>query len=115
MLAAMSIAWFERHNLPRPGAVGILCAGAGAPTGAGFGGDADYTTMPLGEGRGAPPPVRTSVRSNSSAGLPYLAGTDPQDSLWDGLFHGFFYNPDVPESRDCYDIITRFFDRHLRR
>ena len=27
MLAGMSVAWFQRHGLPRPGAVGILCAG----------------------------------------------------------------------------------------
>jgi acetyl esterase/lipase len=33
--------------------------------------------------------------------------------VWEGLFHGFFYNPDVPESRDCYDVIVRFFDRSL--
>jgi monoterpene epsilon-lactone hydrolase len=33
--------------------------------------------------------------------------------VWGGLFHGFFYNPDVPESRDCYDVMIRFFDRHL--
>jgi hypothetical protein len=29
------------------------------------------------------------------------------------MFHGFFYNVDVPESRDCFDVIVRFFDRHL--
>ena len=29
------------------------------------------------------------------------------------MFHGFFYNPDVPESRDCYDVIVKFFARHL--
>ena len=51
MLTAMSVAWFEKHNLPRPGAVGIFCAGAGSPTGAGFGGDAAYTAGPLGEAR----------------------------------------------------------------
>ena len=28
MLTAMSVAWFQQHGLPRPGAVGILCAGA---------------------------------------------------------------------------------------
>ena len=33
--------------------------------------------------------------------------------VWEGLFHGFFYNPDVPESRDFYDVIVRFFDRSL--
>jgi epsilon-lactone hydrolase len=32
MLTAMSVAWFQKHNLPRPGAVGIFCAGAGSPT-----------------------------------------------------------------------------------
>ena len=26
------------------------------------------------------------------------------------MFHGFFYNVDVPESRDCYDVIVKFFD-----
>ena len=162
MLTAMSAAWFQKHNLPRPGAIGIFCAGAGSPTGAGFGGDADYVTAAIGEGRGAPPPRRAGGRSAGS-GLGYLAGTDPQDPLvapinspdtlgkfpptlviaaargfelsgalythnqlvkrgvdaelhvWDGLFHGFFYNPDVPESRDCYDIIVKFFNRHLGR
>jgi epsilon-lactone hydrolase len=35
--------------------------------------------------------------------------------VWEGLFHGFFYNPDVPESRDCYDTIIRFFDSRLAK
>jgi hypothetical protein len=29
------------------------------------------------------------------------------------MFHGFFYNPDVPESQECYDVIVKFFARHL--
>jgi len=162
MLTAMSVAWFAKHNLPRPAAVGIFCAGAGSPTGAGFGGDAAYTAGPFGEARAPAPPQQPNTRGNQrSGGLGYLAGTDPKDPLvapinspeilakfpptliitatrgfemsgaiythtqlvkqgvdaelhvWDGLFHGFFYNPDVPESRDCYDIIVKFFDRHL--
>jgi epsilon-lactone hydrolase len=36
MLTAMAVAWFQQHDLPRPGAIGILCAGA-APTGPLFG------------------------------------------------------------------------------
>lgn len=161
MLTAMSVAWFAKHNLPEPGAVGLFCSGAGSPTGVGFGGDANYTAMPLGEARVVPAP-RPAARSNqASGGLGYLAGTDPKDPLvapinspeilakfpptliitatrgfemsgaiythtqlvklgvdaelhvWDGLFHGFFYNPDVPESRDCYDVIVKFFDRQL--
>jgi monoterpene epsilon-lactone hydrolase len=162
MLTAMSVAWFQKHDLPRPGAVGIFCAGAGAPSGVGFGGDANYTAGPLGEARIlAQAPPRSGRPEAAPAGLGYLSGTDPKDPLvapinspeilakfpptliitatrdfalsgalythtqlvkmgvdaelhvWEGLFHGFFYNPDVPESRDCYDVIVRFFDRHL--
>jgi len=40
-------------------------------------------------------------------------GASAELHVWEGLFHGFFYNPDVPESRDCYDVIVRFFDRQL--
>jgi acetyl esterase/lipase len=43
------------------------------------------------------------------------AGVEADLHVWDGLFHGFFYNPDVPESRDAYDVMVRFFDKHLRR
>jgi acetyl esterase/lipase len=163
MLTAMSVAWFEKHNLPRPGAVGIFCAGAGSPTGAGFGGDAAYTAGPLGEARSMAAPLKPAARTTNQAqgGLGYLAGTDPKDPMvapinspeilakfpptliitatrgfemsgalythtqlvklgvdaelhvWEALFHGFFYNPDVPESRDCYDVIVKFFDHHL--
>ncbi|HET7608985.1 MAG TPA: alpha/beta hydrolase fold domain-containing protein [Gammaproteobacteria bacterium] len=156
MLAGMAVAWFQRHGLPRPGAVGILCAGAANLEGNAFAGDAGYTTLPLGEGR-APPPGGNAVR------MEYFAGTDPDDPLvapaaspgvlakfpptlivtgtrsfdlsnavythaqlvkngvdadlhvWEGMFHGFFYNPDVPESRECYDVIVRFFAKHLGR
>ena len=58
MLTGMSVAWFQRHDLPRPGAIGILCAGAAGGVGAAFGGDANFTTMPLGEGRVAPAGAR---------------------------------------------------------
>jgi acetyl esterase/lipase len=155
MLTAMAVAWFQQHGLPRPGAVGIFCAGAGSPKGIStFEGDAAYTAGPLGEvrvpqGGSAPPPAG------------YFAGTDPADPLvapinspqvlakfpptllitgtrgfelssavythtqlvkngvdarihvWEGLFHGFFYNPDVPESQDCYRVIVDFFARTL--
>ena len=35
--------------------------------------------------------------------------------IWEGLFHGFFYNPDVPESRDAFQVMIRFFDKHLAK
>lgn len=158
MLTAMAVAWFQQHELPRPGAIGILCAGA-APTGPLFGGDAGYFTMPLGEGRAMAAPATTS--SGPGIGAAYLAGTDPNDPLvapanhpavlaqfpptlilsgtrsydlsnavhthialakqqvpaelyvWEGMFHGFMYNPDVPESQECFDFIVRFFNQWL--
>lgn len=149
MLTAESVAWFGAHGLPRPGAVGIFCAGAGA-----FGGDAAYTSTPLGEGR-------MMGTGDGAQRLGYFSGTDPKDPMveplasdevmrrfpptlvvtgtrdfamsgalithealvrlgveadlhvWEGLFHGFFYDPDVPESKDAYAVIDRFFDKHL--
>jgi acetyl esterase/lipase len=159
MLAGMSVAWFQQHGLPRPGAVGLLCAGAAAGEAA-FGGDANYTTMPLGEGRVVPP---AAAGETPAAQFSYFAGTDSNDPLvspaaspavlarfpptlivtgtrafelsnavythtqlvkhgvdaalhvWEGMFHGFFYNPDVPESQECYDVIVDFFDTRLGR
>ena len=154
MQTALSVAWFQAHSLPAPGAIGIFCAGAGGV----FGGDALYTAGPLGEARMAPP---TPPASSGAPPLGYFSGTDPKDPLvapvnspevlakfpptlvitatrgfelsaalythqqlvkanvdtelhvWEGLFHGFFYNADVPESRDAFNVIVKFFDRHL--
>lgn len=151
MLTAMSVAWFQTHNLPRPGAIGILCAGA-----AGFGGDSAFTASVLGEGRFIPaiasgdmmrhgyfsdadpndplvtplvskdvltkfPPTLlvTGTRSMEMSGTVYThsqlvkVGVDADLHVWEGMFHGFFYNPDVPESRECYDVIVNFFNKHL--
>jgi len=152
MQTAMSIAWFQKHSLPLPGAIGIFCASAGSI----FGGDALYTAMPLGEARLAPP-----IKPGTRPPLSYFADTHPKDPLvspvnspeilakfpptliitgtrgfelssalytheqlvklgvdtelhvWEGLFHGFFYNADVPESKDALNVIIKFFDRHL--
>lgn len=152
MQTAMSIAWFQKHSLPLPGAIGIFCASAGGA----FGGDALYTAMPLGEARLAPP-----IAPGARPPLSYFSDTDPKDPLvspvssaeilskfpptliitgtrgfelssalytheqlvklgveaelhvWEGLFHGFFYNADVPESKDAFNVMIKFFDRHL--
>jgi acetyl esterase/lipase len=151
MLTAMSVAWFQTHDLPAPGAIGIYCASAGS-----FGGDATYIAFPFGEAR-----VPTA-RPPGTSQLGYFSTADPKDPMvapinspeilakfpptllitgtrdfamsgtlytntqlvkqgvstelhvWDGLFHGFFYNADVPESRDAFDVMIKFFDRHLR-
>ncbi|WP_396595666.1 alpha/beta hydrolase [Brevundimonas sp. R86498] len=158
MLTSMSVAWFQKHDLPRPGAIGIFCAGS-TMSSAGFGGDADYFNGPLGDARMPAPWPRP--QPDTGSGLPYFAGVDLRDPLvspaasdevlrqfpptliitgtrgfelsssvythtqlvrlgvdadlhvWEGLFHGFFYNADVPESRQAYDVMLRFFDRHL--
>jgi monoterpene epsilon-lactone hydrolase len=152
MQTAMSVAWFQTHELPPPGAVGIFCASAGGV----FGGDALYTAMPLGEARlaspgapGGPPPLSyfkgvdmknplvspvnspevlakfpptliiTGTRGFELSAALYTheqlvkSGVDTELHVWEGLFHGFFYNADVPESKDALNVIVKFFDRHL--
>jgi acetyl esterase/lipase len=115
MLAGMSIAWFQRHGLPRPGAVGMdyfagtdpndpLVAPASSP--------AVLAKFP-------PTLIVTATRGFELSNAVYTHaqlvknGVDANLHVWDGMFHGFFYNPDVPESRDCFDVIVRFFDEHL--
>jgi len=152
MQTALSVAWFQTHNFPTPGAIGIFCAGAGGV----FGGDALYTAGPLGEARMAPPspptsrvplgyfsdadpndpmvaPVKspqvlakfpptlviTATRGFELSAALYTheqlvkAGVDTELHVWEGLFHGFFYNVDVPESKDAFNVMVKFFDRHL--
>jgi acetyl esterase/lipase len=152
MLTAMSLAWFQAHGLPSPGAAGIFCASAGS-----FGGDASYIAFPFGEARMPP------EHAQGPSQLGYFSNTDPKDPLvspinspsilarfpptllitgtrdfalsgtlytdtqlakqgvevelhvWEGLFHGFFYNPDVPESHDALNVMVNFFDRKLGR
>ena len=149
MLTAMSLAWFQAHGLPRPGAAGIYCASAGS-----FGGDATYIAYPLGEARipaAGPSQSRLGYLSETKTDDPLVspavsptvlakfpptllitgtrdfamsgaintdslltkAGVDSELHVWDGLFHGFFYNADVPESKEAFEVMVKFFDRHL--
>jgi epsilon-lactone hydrolase len=41
------------------------------------------------------------------------AGVRTELHLWDGLWHSFFNNPDLPESKEMYAIVVKFFDRNL--
>jgi acetyl esterase/lipase len=159
MLTGESIAWFEKHNIPLPGAIGMFCSGLTISS-TGFGGDSGYLALPVGEAR-MPKPPQTGKDHESA--LPYFKGANVKGPLisvadypnelakfppsliitgtrdfamssaiythtqlvkqgvesdlevWDGLFHGFFYNPDVPESKECYKVITRYFEQHLGR
>lgn len=42
------------------------------------------------------------------------AGVTAELHLWDGLWHAFHYDPGLPESRQAYDVVARFFDNVLR-
>jgi acetyl esterase/lipase len=152
MLTAMSVAWFQAHDIPAPGAIGIYCASAG-----GFGGDATSFAFPAGEARLAgnfgsglmrlgyfstadpknplvspiesfatlakfPPTLLiTGTRDFAFSGALYTdtqlskLGVDSELHVWEGLFHGFFYKADVPESKDAFNVMIRFFDRHLAK
>lgn len=153
VFTAISVTWFQQHGLPRPGAIGILCAGAAAPGSPGFAGDGNYFGAVFGEGRGSPvamppgmgylantrhddplvspltsesvpakfPPtlVISASRDIALSAALYThsqlvrLGVDAELHVWDGLFHGFFYNPDIPESKACIDVIVKFFDQRL--
>jgi monoterpene epsilon-lactone hydrolase len=157
LLAAQSVSWFQAHDLPLPGAVGVFCASLG-----GFsGGDATAISGPLlgmlpraGNDRtgATPPPVagptyigmaavddplayplvspqvvasfpptllisgtrsfEFSAALNSHNALT-RAGVQSQFHGWDGMFHGFIYNSDLPEAREAYAIMVDFFQTHL--
>ena len=151
ILAAQAVAWFDRHGLPRPGAIATACA-----TGAEVAGDSSHLA-PLSMGRPIPP----GGRPLALADLPYFRDADPADPLafpiasaetlagfpptlllagtrdfsassltlmhrrlraagvaaelflFDGLWHAFMMDPSLPESREAYEIIARFFALHL--
>lgn len=41
------------------------------------------------------------------------AGVDAELHVWEGMWHSFFSDPELPESRQAYRIIVAFFERHL--
>jgi epsilon-lactone hydrolase len=43
------------------------------------------------------------------------AGADAVLHVWDGVEHCFQYDPTLPESREAYQVVVRFFDQRLGR
>jgi len=43
------------------------------------------------------------------------AGVESEFHGWDGMFHGFFYNSEMPESREAYATMVKFFEAHLAK
>jgi len=40
-------------------------------------------------------------------------GVDARLFVWDGMDHGFFYNPEIPESHEAYDVMVNFFEEQF--
>jgi monoterpene epsilon-lactone hydrolase len=153
MLTGESLIWFQTHGLPRPGAAGMFCAGAGHT----LEGDSRYFAAAL-NGQVPPAPDKPGALP-----MAYFDGSDPKDPqvtplespammakfpptllvtatrdiamspviitqetlsrlgvdaelhVWDGLQHSFFTDIDLPESKEYFDVVARFFDKHLGR
>jgi acetyl esterase/lipase len=41
------------------------------------------------------------------------AGVEADLHLWDGMWHSFFSDPELPESKEAYAVMAAFFDKHL--
>jgi len=41
------------------------------------------------------------------------AGVEAELHVWDGMWHAFFMDPDLPESQQVYRVVVKFFERHL--
>lgn len=81
-LTAQSVVWFARHGLPRPGAIGILCASLSPD----FSGDSVYTSAVL---TGLPPmtPPSGPGRWPGTGSVPYMAKADLTDAAASPMGH----------------------------
>jgi hypothetical protein len=136
------MAWFQKKGLPMPGAIGILSAPPFLTTRGGDSGTIDAALSgfrPLTESSSPERPLfPTELTPEVMARFPatlLITGTrdkfmsaivvaqsrlakvrvETDLHVWEGMQHGFLFNPDIPESLDVYDVIVRFFDEHLGR
>lgn len=42
-------------------------------------------------------------------------GVETRLHVWEGLGHAFFFDPDLPQSREVHRVVVDFFDRFLGR
>jgi monoterpene epsilon-lactone hydrolase len=152
VLAAMTVAWLDRHNIPKPGAIAQISA----PADNIWGGDSRFTVPPL-FGMPSPP----SDPNPPPTGMPYVrpgdlrdpivspvvsldllsrfpptliltgtragemsaavhsharlvkAGADARLHVWEGMWHGFTEDIELPESEEAQSVLARFWDRNL--
>jgi acetyl esterase/lipase len=41
------------------------------------------------------------------------AGVEADLHVWDGMWHSFYFDVTLPESKEAYEVMARFFDKHL--
>jgi epsilon-lactone hydrolase len=41
------------------------------------------------------------------------AGVEADLNIFEGMWHVFWGNPDLPESHEAMTVLAQFFDRHL--
>jgi epsilon-lactone hydrolase len=150
ILAAESVAWFQKEGLPVPGAIGTFCGSLG-PTGGDSShlapllvgempsprADSDTANDPYFRGAPVKDPLVAPINSEavlarfpptlllagsrdftlsslfrSQAALTQ-AGVVAELHVWDGMWHAFIMDPDLPESQQAFHVIVEFFDRHL--
>jgi epsilon-lactone hydrolase len=151
VLSAESVAWFQAHGLPNPGAIGTFCGSV-----VDFKGDSAFVA-PILSGQAF------TEKPLSAMDLPYFKDAHPDDPMvfpggsvmvlarfpptllitgsrdfamsavlrshalliqahvdaelhvYEGMWHGFFINPELPESIATYSVIVHFFNQHLVR
>jgi len=145
LLVAESIARFVHDKLPVPGAAGMLCSGASfwmdGDSGRAWAGapswkpqdnpylsdvdPRDALAYPVQSSETLakfPPSILISGTRDfalsavvSTHSRLIANGVDAELHVWEGVGHGFFYDARLPESREVYDVIVKFFDKHLAR
>ncbi|HWK36547.1 alpha/beta hydrolase [Sphingomonas sp.] len=143
LLTAQSIAWFLKEKLPLPGAIGMLCEGGAYWTEGDSSrmvydtSQHTYAVNPylahvdpndplVFPARSAevlakfPPTLLvTATRDFALSSTVYThsrlvaLGVPAELHVWEGLPHAFHMDPDLPESREVYDAVVRFFDKRL--
>ena len=48
-----------------------------------------------------------------SQALLTAAGVDTELHVWDGMWHSFYSDPELPGPREAYAVMVRFFDHRL--
>jgi epsilon-lactone hydrolase len=41
------------------------------------------------------------------------AGVDADLHIWEGMWHGFFGDVDLPESKEMFDVVANFFSSRV--